>query len=91
MNIANPAKPVGGAYAALDFDGNTLYGLDLGPGPTLATHLVTITPAGVVTDLGASVDMLDAIAFQPIPEPGTLALLLSFGGMSLVIRARRRK
>jgi len=89
-NIANPAKPVGGAYAALDFDGSTLYGLDLGPGPALATHLVTIDPAGVVTDLGASVNSLDAIAFRsvPVPEPSSAALLLALGGLIL---ARRRK
>jgi hypothetical protein len=90
-NITNPVKPLGGAYAALDFDGSTLYGLDLGPGPALNTHLVTITPAGAVTDVGASVDMLDAIAFQPVPEPSTAALLLSFAAASALIRARRRK
>src|SRR3954466_2161935 len=28
-NIANPTKPLGGAYAALAFDGGTLYGLNL--------------------------------------------------------------
>src|SRR5207248_9846478 len=46
-NIANPTKPVGGAYAALAFDGGTLYGLDLGPGSggTEPTDLVTIDQA----------------------------------------------
>ena len=90
-NIANPAKPVGGAYAALDFNGSTLYGLDLGPGPAVATHLVTISPTGVVTDLGASVTALDAIAFQVVPEPSALALLLGFAGVSLVVRKRKRQ
>jgi len=53
-NIAAPTRPVGGAYAALAYDGSTLYGLDLGPGPALTTHLVTINPAtGAVTDIGA--------------------------------------
>jgi hypothetical protein len=88
-NIAAPARPLGGAYAALDFDGSTLYGLDLGPGPALATHLVTInTATGAVSDLGASVSMLDAIAFQPVPEPSTAALLLTVGGL---LAARRRR
>jgi hypothetical protein len=70
-NIANPDKPAGiGAYTALDFDGSTLYGLNTGPGSPPPTHLVTIVPAtGAVTDLGASLNSLDAIAFQPAP-PG---------------------
>jgi hypothetical protein len=91
LNIANPTKPVGGAYAALDFNGSTLYGLDLGPGPALATHLVTFDSAGVVTDLGVSVSALDAIAFQPVPEPGVMALVFGFVGVGAVIKARRRK
>jgi hypothetical protein len=68
-DITNPAKPAGGgAYAALDFNGSTLYGLNSGPGSPPPTHLVTIDPAtGTVTDLGASVNSLDAIAFQPAP------------------------
>jgi hypothetical protein len=91
-NIANPVKPLGGAYAALDFDGSTLYGLDLGPGPALATHLVTIdTGTGAVTDLAASVNMLDAIAFQPVPEPTTASLLLVLVAVRGIIVARRRK
>jgi len=90
-NIASPTRPVGGAYAALAFNGNTLYGLDLGPGPALATHLVTIDPVtGAVTDLGASVNSLDAIAFNSIPEPSTMALF-GLGTLALVVKARRRK
>lgn len=74
-NIANPAKPTGGgAYGALDFDGSVLYGLNVGSGSPPPTHLVTISAAGVVTDIGASLDSLDAIAFQ-IPEPATIALI----------------
>jgi hypothetical protein len=77
-NIANPAKPVGGGYGALDFDASgTLYGLNVGAvvGSIVPTHLVTINPAtGAVTDLGASGDFLDAIAFSPVPEPSALAL-----------------
>jgi hypothetical protein len=74
-NITDPTKPVGGAYAALAFDGSVLYGLDLGPGPALETHLVTFTTSGAVTDIGASLAALDAIAFQ-IPEPATFGLFL---------------
>jgi hypothetical protein len=37
---------------------------------------VTIDPAtGAVTDIGASVNSLDAIAFQ-VPEPATFVLML---------------
>ena len=67
--IANPAKPAGGAYGALAFNTNgVLYGLNVGSGSPPPSHLVTIDPVtGVVTDLGASVTSLDAIAFQPAP------------------------
>lgn len=88
-NIATPTRPVGGAYAALDFEetGSVLYALDLGPGPALTTHLVTINTAnGAVTDLGASVAALDAIAF--IPEPSTLMLCLI--GLGAIAYRRRR-
>lgn len=76
-NIANPTKPVGGAYAALAFDGDTLYGLNLGPDSAgKPTQLVTFDLAtGAITQLGTSVSSLDAIAFRPVPEPATLALL----------------
>jgi hypothetical protein len=88
-NIANPAKPAGGgAYGALDFDGNVLYGLNVGPGSPPPTHLVTInTATGAVTDLGASVNSLDAIAFQ-VPEPATLVLFI-VGIAGLAARRRR--
>jgi hypothetical protein len=79
-DIANPAKPAGGGgYGALSTDPDTglLYGLNVGPGSPPPTHLVTINPVtGAVTDLGASLASLDAIAFQvPIPEPSGMALL----------------
>jgi formylglycine-generating enzyme required for sulfatase activity len=72
--ISNPAKPAGGGfYSALDFDGEVLYGLNVGAGSPPRTHLVRInTTTGAVTDIGRSVDGLAAIAF--VPEPGTLAL-----------------
>ncbi len=61
-NITDPARPAGSgaSYASLAFDGNTLYGMDLG----IPTHLVTIDPAGNVTDLGPSVGSIDGIAFS---------------------------
>jgi PEP-CTERM putative exosortase interaction domain len=91
-NIANPAKPAGGgAYAALDFDGNVLYGLNSGPGTPPPTHLVTIdTVTGAVTDLGASVFSLDAIAFAPVPEPGTVTLLCAGLVLGLAVKHRRK-
>ena len=61
-DIANPAKPALGGYGALAFDGNTLYGLNLGGPP----HLVTIDPTnGNVTDVVPTLTSLDAIAFRP--------------------------
>lgn len=90
--IANPAKPAGGgAYGALSFDPDTgvLYGLNVGPGSPPPTHLVTINAStGLVTDLGASVASLDAIAFTP--EPATMTLLLP-GAIALSIRYRRAR
>lgn len=77
-NIANPAKPAGtGAYSSLAFDGSVLYGLNTGPGSPPPTHIVTIDPStGTVTDIGASLASLDAIAFQVvIPEPSGVVLL----------------
>jgi hypothetical protein len=90
-NIINPAKPVGGAYAALDFDRSTdtLYGLDLGPAPALDSFLVTFNlSSGAVTNVGASVMGLDAIAFVPIPESSAVALIAC--GAVAFIRRRRR-
>ena len=89
-NIANPAKPAGGAYGALDFDGNTLYGLNVGAGSPPPTGLVTISPTGVVTSLGFSLDSLDAIAFAPVPEPGSLTLLIVAGSIVFFARSRKR-
>jgi len=92
---ANPDKPVGGGYAALDFNGNgLLYGLNLGSRPPdpIPTHLVAINPAdGMITDIGASVPSLDAIAFQPaaIPEAGILTPVLGGAFALLLFKARR--
>lgn len=76
-DITNPVKPGGGgAYAALAFGtGGVLYGLNSAPGSPPPTFLATIDPpTGAVTNLGQSVDAIDAIAW--IPEPGTMALFL---------------
>jgi hypothetical protein len=68
----------GGSYAALAFDGATLYGDNLKPGSGGgATHLVKIDPTtGNVTDIGASVTHLDALAVLSVPEPATASLTL---------------
>lgn len=93
-NIANPAKPAGGgAYGSLDFnESGILYGLNVGPGSPPPTHLVTIdTITGAVTDLGLSISSLDAIAFNVVPEPGTVTLLMACGVVAMIANARRRK
>jgi PEP-CTERM motif-containing protein len=88
-NITNPAKPAGaGAYGALDFDGSTLYGMNVGPGSPPPTALVTINPTtGAVTLMGMSVNALDAIAFL-VPEPATASLCLI--GLLALCGVRRR-
>jgi hypothetical protein len=85
-NITNPAKPGGGgAYAALDFNGSVLYGLNSAPGSPPPTFLVTIDPlTGTVTNVGQSVNALDAIAF--VPEPAAAGVLVP----TLLGVARRR-
>jgi hypothetical protein len=86
-SISNPDKPTGGGnYGALDFDGDVLYGLNVGPGSPPQTHLVTINRiTGAVTDIGRSVDGLEAIAF--VPEPATL-VLWTLGFATLAHRKR---
>jgi hypothetical protein len=82
-NITNPFKPVPSpsSYGSLAFNGaGVLYGMNLGEGAASGhpTHLVTIGPStGLVTDVGASVPAIDAIAFSPtpVPEPGAFALV----------------
>lgn len=86
-HIANPTKPGGAAtsYSALAFDGNTLYAMNL----ATPTHLVTIDSSGNVTDLGPSVANIDGIAFS-VPEPASLSLLLSAGGIALLHKRRQK-
>jgi hypothetical protein len=88
-NITTPAG-AGTGYAGFAFLGNVLYGDDLGT----PAHLVTInTTTGAVTDLGASVVGLDAIAFSvtPVPEPASLTLLSLAGVGALAHQWRRRR
>jgi hypothetical protein len=90
-DIGNPAKPSGGAYGSLAIDGGVIYGLNVGSGSPPPTNLVTINPANAaVTNLGASVASLDAIAFQ-IPEPSALSLVAGAVGIAGVRRGRRRR
>jgi hypothetical protein len=87
-NIANPTKPNGRGYGALAFNGNVLYGLEVGT----ASHLVTFdTTTGTVTDHGATgAQFLDAIAFRvAVPEPTSLAL--SITPLLALLFGRRRE
>ena len=59
---------------------NTLYAANSAReqnGATITTvNLVTINPVtGVVTDIGALPGNVDALAFSPVPEPSSIALL----------------
>jgi hypothetical protein len=88
-NITNPTKPGGGgAYAALEYGGGVLYGLNSAPGSPPPTFLVSIDPpTGTVTNIGQSPDSLDAIAW--VPEPGTLTLLLASAVVAMLGPWRR--
>jgi hypothetical protein len=92
-NITNPAKPTGGgAYGALATDPDTglLYGLNVGSGSPPPTALAIIDPAtGAVTTVGTSLNSLDAIAFQIIPEPTSFVLLTLLASLLTVRRPRR--
>jgi hypothetical protein len=85
--------PLAGAINALAFNGATLYGVDANRNSTSHTHLVTIdTTTGTISDIGSSLNDLDAIAFaSPVPEPSTYALLGSLGLSGVALLRRRRK
>lgn len=88
-HITAPMTPAGGgSYAALAFNGSTLYGDNLIAGSSGGgvTHLVTIDPtSGTVTDIGASVLHLDAIAFQPPPSTPSPSLTIQSATNGVVI------
>jgi hypothetical protein len=87
-------QPLAQAINALDFDENgVLYGVNTNQGGSALTRLVTInTTTGVVTDLGATPNNLDAIAFlrqtTAVPEPSSLAM---FGASMLLFAAMRHR
>ena len=78
---------LGGTINALAFDGTMLFGVNSGFRAS-TTDLVTInTITGVVTDLGPTVNNLDAIVFTP--EPATWATgVLVFATLAFTQRRR---
>ncbi len=85
--------PISDSINALAFDGAlpTLYGVNSEENSPSHTHLITIdTTTGVITDIGASVTNLDAIAFAVVPEPSTLVSLVAGLAGVLGYVARRR-
>jgi hypothetical protein len=91
-NIGTTTPPAGGSFAALAFNGSTLFAMNSGTGSPPPSHLATIDLAsGATTDLGLSdVTALDAIAFSPaaVPEPGTMCLV---GGAMAAAAAFRKQ
>ena len=78
-----------GVINAMTFDGATLYGINGDQGGPSLTNLVTINPAnGAVTVVGPSINDLDAIAVNPVPEPATMAVL-GIGALALLRRRRK--
>jgi hypothetical protein len=90
-NIVNPVKPVGGGWGALEFDeSGVLYGLNVGAGSPPPTHLARFDPTtGAVTDIGASLNSLDAIAIR-VPEPASAGAIALLAGISIMARRGRR-
>jgi PEP-CTERM motif len=82
-----------GTIAAMAFNsGGTLYGVNIND-TSFATELVTIDPAtAAISNIGASVDALDAIVFYnptAVPEP-TTTVLFGAGLVFLTITGIRR-
>jgi hypothetical protein len=86
-------SPLPNGMTALAFDAaGILFGVNLDAGEA-ARHLVTINVnTGAVTDIGRTVDNLDAIAFRPtaVPEPGFFGFLVAGGVGGMLLRRRRR-
>jgi hypothetical protein len=78
--VGTLATPAGNntSYSALAFDGNTLYGVDLGSPP----HLLIIDPTTVnTTDIGSTVSSIDAIAFKPAAAQPALSVTSTNNGV----------
>jgi WD40 repeat protein len=87
-----------GAMNALAFNSaGTLFGSDSdraqNGATTVAVDLVTInTATGVVTNVGAIPNDIDAIAFGPaVPEPSSVALLATGAGIFTYLRRRKSR
>src|SRR4029077_858848 len=82
-----------GSIGALAFNTlDVLYGVNVNlSSPSRSTYLITIdTSTGIVTNIGQSVDFLDAIAFSSVPETSTwLAGALTSAILVLAIFRRR--
>jgi hypothetical protein len=77
--------PLSEGINALAFAVGTLFGINNDEGTPSHTHLVTInTTTGVIRDVGASVDNLDALAFAGPPGGATPAPTLNEGGQILL-------
>jgi hypothetical protein len=90
-----------GSINAMDFDSSgSLFAANSNRGLPALVDLVRINPAtGQVTNIGPSIDNLDALAFQPpaqvtlgpeVPEPGSL-VLLAVGSLGLIGYRRCRR
>lgn len=88
QGVAVTGGPFNQNINAMDFNtAGTLFAVNTNNSLPASTHLVTLnTSTGVITDIGASIDDLDAISFQTIavPEPATISLIgccaLAVGG-----------
>jgi hypothetical protein len=87
-----PPGFLSGSLNAMDFNNaGTLFGLLSDRGGVAQTHLVTINQTtAALTSVGLTqLTDLDAMAFQRIPEPGSLSLLAA-GALSALTWRRRR-
>ena len=95
--LTNAPRP-NDTFTALAFDDDgTLFGINkvkISKPPQPSDNdafLVTIEPlTGQVTTIGQSVDGIHALAFQPVPEPGSL-ILAGLGAAALLGYAGSRR